>query len=396
MNPDKPVGSWIDRAMSTASRNMPPAPESREPEKGDFLATSAGELRPAFYEELGQRVSRPVLVLEVDHETQSAWVACVTGEAWLATDLDVHLSDQETGLGYGVIAQSDVTAHVLLRQLGAAVGQRVSGDLVAGIAATHTLGYPDVSTELVGSPIRHLDDPAWAWKGESLQAAKLISAEYLAELVFEPAPSSLVDRVADWLAQAGDKALQDKAVAFIDPEEAKVSVWLPSSRKQPHLPQPGAWRNPVHALYRELGARMQDVAAVAFAGGGQRLTPLAQDCAGAYELPIESLDPQLADVLDAKVDIHEHDEGIEVLVGVRTNPEWDDQPVTLRKLRLTLLVSTTGGIIATPLRHRTDTVDIVQPFGAMRTYSARLPMTADRLKALEPELSVMLRNLDVE
>ena len=396
MHADEQRGGWIDQALSTAGSPMPQAPEDREPEAGDFVAARAGDLRPVFFEELGRRVSRHVLVLAVDRENESAWVASVTGETWYATDMDVLLSDQETGLGYDVIVQSDVTAHVLLRQLGPAFGRGVRDDLVAGIAATHRLGYPDVPPELVGAPIRRLDDPAWAWKGEGLQMVRLMSAQYLAELVFEPEAAGLVDRIAEWLAREGDKALRTRAVAFIDPEEPDVSVWRPSSREEPHIPRPGAWPNPVQALYRELGARMHDAAALLFTGGEQRLTPLTQPCAGAYELPIESLDPHLADILDSTVDIHEHDDVVEVLVGVRTNPAWRDKRVSLKKLRLTLLVSTTGGVIAAPLRQKAGTVDIARPFGAMRTYSARLPITADRLKALEPELTVVMRRLDVE
>jgi len=335
-------------------------------------------------------MSRHVLVLDVDKSTESAWVASTTGEVWYATDLDVLLSDQETGLGYEIIALSDVTAHVLLRQLGSALGKTVSPDLVAGIAATHSLGYPDVPTELVGSPIRHATDPAWAWKGEALQEVRHMSAEYLAALVFEP-ETSLADRVVAWLTRAAEKPLQAGAVAVIDPVEPDVRVWRPAGRDRPPLLTPGAWKDYVPALHRELAARLS--ATLLFSGARQRLTPQLEPMAGAYELALEPLDSRLAGILDSSVDVQEHDDGVEVLVGVRIQPHFGDEPIPLSKLRLTLVVTTTGGVFATPLMRKTGALDLDRPSGATRTYAARLPIAAAQLKELEPLLSVAVRRL---
>lgn len=147
------------------------------PQPGDLRLADAGD------------ETRLVLVLgQTDTGEQECLLVSVETE--YATDQDLLLGVQDTGLPYEVIAETDIVGPVALSAIGPRLGRIDSADLLCSLSdAVLGLGISADLSGRLGLAITQITDPRRIWKaaeGVFIGAAMLSSVEAAATLMVDP------------------------------------------------------------------------------------------------------------------------------------------------------------------------------------------------------------------
>lgn len=169
---------WLCQALQARARSRP-APASTEPTVRDEPLAS-GQVRRLDPMDPGTAQPQLVLLTEVDFKQAVATVLLLSGEVDSGSDVDRLLSREVTGLGYDLVALSDVGGPAWLVQLGpllTVVNLSLDELPVAGIA------------------LRGEADARWTWKEGMIDALIALTAECRFQLIDGESPA-VVDPVA--------------------------------------------------------------------------------------------------------------------------------------------------------------------------------------------------------
>lgn len=107
-----------------------------------------------------------VLVTAVDSAKTAISVTLLSPDIEFGTSVDVIVSRQDSGLGYELLAQSDICGYLWSVQLGRQLGT-VSPTVLEALAA---LRLDDVvDRPVAGPPVVDRSDPRWSFKLEELK-----------------------------------------------------------------------------------------------------------------------------------------------------------------------------------------------------------------------------------
>lgn len=116
----------------------------------------------------GRSAERLLLVLEVTDRYVSACL--VSNEVYMATDHDVVLRYEHTGMPFDVIAELDITGDFLPGRIGEELFGRVTSELlVRGLYRMSAFDPEAVRASLRGLPVRGPRDRRWKFKEDELQ-----------------------------------------------------------------------------------------------------------------------------------------------------------------------------------------------------------------------------------
>lgn len=134
--------------------------------------------------------TRLVAVLSVDWLSGQATVALASNEYLLASDQDLILRPQETGLAYPLMVELDVAGPVSLETL----GERVARLPFAAPALLRAAMYDEfegLRGYRRGLPIQGEADPRWAWKLEEMHELEARMASQGSAVSLEDRPSTV-------------------------------------------------------------------------------------------------------------------------------------------------------------------------------------------------------------
>lgn len=189
---------WLSQALQTRAES-PTAPASRKPAVRDEPLAS-GQVRRLDPMDPGTAQPQLVLLTDVDFDQAVATVLLLSGEVDSGCDVDRLLPREVTGLGYDLVALSDVAGPAWLVQLGpllAVVNLSIDELPVAGIS------------------LRGEADARWTWKEGQIDALVALTAECRFQLIDGESPA-VVDPVAFDLSVVDVRARSQITLAAVE------------------------------------------------------------------------------------------------------------------------------------------------------------------------------------
>jgi|GEM_PF-6839433 len=176
-NRERSSQSWFARALERHPGLQPSGAESDE--SYDHVP-EIGEIRPAYWSDLGRRLHRPVLVDSVDEWRRSARVLLTSAQTDFAPDSDRVLSGDETGLGYPIVVESSRVANVLFTQLGQPLCEPISPQFMTDVRARLAeMPDPKPRGEADESPTVRSRDSFEIWIAQELRVAEQLSRQFV-------------------------------------------------------------------------------------------------------------------------------------------------------------------------------------------------------------------------
>ena len=172
-----------------------------------------------------------VLVVDSDPQSYSFTVVLLTPDLELATDKDVYLSPESTGLPYALAAQSDVFGYVWNVQL-RAVGSLPREMLRELFPRNSSMDFDsrEFRESAAGPPAESPSDPRWANKIAELDRLNAVTGDCTRQLI-DGEQNLIVDPVSFRLDPAGFSHfdLMDfvlHVVTKIEQDEVAMPAWL--------------------------------------------------------------------------------------------------------------------------------------------------------------------------
>jgi hypothetical protein len=162
------VPGWVSRLLAESG---PPGELARD------QATSHGEVvhgQLCYSSSPGQAVDHLLLVVDVDDVDRVVSAIMCSAELDLATDADVVIEPNESGLPYPVLAQADISVLLREAELGPRLGQ-VSADLLVALRDLRDGASPASLSGRRGLPLQGSDDVRWRRKENQAVAALALS-----------------------------------------------------------------------------------------------------------------------------------------------------------------------------------------------------------------------------
>lgn len=234
-------------------------PRGDRPRPGEFRVARADGALPCL-----------VVVLDVPKGEDFCNVAMVSNDVELATEADVRLAREETGLRYDVLVQSNVVAPVFTIQLGPPIGRLPNDVADVLLLGGHVPDLSNLPLARIGLPLVRHTDQRWAWKRHELRLLLDLARECIAAELEAPAEATLAER------------LHDRVAAF-----APMIVAL---RRRAHLPGQGAGPNGPILERLTIPFRLQPAPEPAFRAATMEAAPGTFDIVRESYVPQESAD----------------------------------------------------------------------------------------------------------
>jgi hypothetical protein len=170
----------LDLARAAASNS-----ERFRPQDDRGGLPRVGDIRLARALPSSSKTQRLALVLRVNERLNHAEVCLLSNERDMASDFDVLLPRDETGLPFQLIAELDLVSPMYLIQLTDLFGQVESGPFMDGLQLASSGNFSVIKPALRGLPIRGQADPRWAFKENELSALQELSRQCTWDLVEE-------------------------------------------------------------------------------------------------------------------------------------------------------------------------------------------------------------------
>jgi hypothetical protein len=143
----------------------------------------SGDIRLADPMDLESISPRPVLIIDVDNERK--FVSCVlaSSDVEFATDRDLRLPADETGLPYSLVVETDVVGPLWFAQLGPALA-RLPLQTVELVRKPGRLLEIPIGTTW-GFPARDQFDSRWKWKQAEISVMHALASTCIEQLTAE-------------------------------------------------------------------------------------------------------------------------------------------------------------------------------------------------------------------
>ncbi|MGV0874956.1 hypothetical protein [Mycolicibacterium sp. XJ879] len=169
-----------------------------------------------------------VLVVDSDPRSYSFTVVLLTPDVELATDRDIYLSPDSTGLPYALAAQTDVFGYVWNVQLKTIAS--LSGEMVRDLFPRNPPADAIPHQHRAGPPLDSSSDPRWANKVAELDRLKAVTGDCTRQLI-DGKQDLIVDPVSFRMDPAGfsDFDLVDfvlHVVSKVESGEVSMPTWL--------------------------------------------------------------------------------------------------------------------------------------------------------------------------